>query len=122
MSDDSSTPLKPTTFALEVEGIGAFTFKRRRLRDGLAIQREYSDIMGACLTPIDGFVAAANWVATLRVLTVSAPDGWDLEAMDPDDDGDVKKMAAVYGALRAREDTFRGRAKPGGEAGGEAAG
>ena len=103
------------TFALLVEDVGEFTFRRRRLRDGLAIQREYSDIIGACLTPIDGLVATANWVATLRVLTVRAPEGWDLEAMNPDDADDVGKMATVFGALRAREEAFRSDAKPRGE-------
>jgi len=104
------------TFIVPVDGVGEFTFRRRRLRDGLMIQREYSDIIGACLTPVEGFQAAANWVATLRVMTVKGPPGWDLEAMDPDDNGDVLKMASVYGALRAREDGFRSGSE-GGSAG-----
>jgi len=48
-----------------------------------------------------------GWLSALRVLTVEAPDGWDLDKLDPLDPETYAKLNAVYDALTAKERSFR---------------
>lgn len=107
---------KATDFAVPVENVGQFIFGRRTMGDELAIHREYSEILQGVENPTQMLDILGNWLSTLRVLTVSAPAGWDLDALDPLDDGTFKKLKAVYDALAAKELSFRGGQKPPSEA------
>lgn len=93
-------------FTVTVEGVGAFTFGRRKMKDELAIQREFADIIGG-VQPTPWLEAVGGWISALKVLTVRAPAGWDLEEMDPLDEATYSKLNRVYQALREKEGSFR---------------
>jgi hypothetical protein len=112
---------KPTDFKVTVDGIGTFTFGRRKMSDQMAIHRQLSAIYGG-VEPNEWLFRVGTWTATLNVMTVHAPDGWDIEEMDPLDDATYDKMRRVWEALREREETFRAGHAPNGEGGGAAAG
>lgn len=97
----------PATFAVSVPDIGTFIFRRRALRQQLAIEVEYSRLTEGfpAVTEFTGRVSAA--LADLKVLTVEAPAGWDAEELDGLDDEGYDQLMAVWGALRDKETTFR---------------
>lgn len=97
---------KETDFTVDVEGVGKFTFGRRTMRDELAIQREYADILGG-VPPTDWLAIIAGWFSTFRVLTVYAPSDWSLDDMDPLDPATYEKLAKVHKALNDKERSFR---------------
>lgn len=102
----------PTDFQCTVDDIGTFTFAQRRMRDELAIAAEVSRLTEGVPMPTAFLSQVAGWISTIKVLTVHAPDGWDPEALDPLDEDSYAKLLKVHSALREKEDSFRGRAKP----------
>ena len=98
-----------TDFYETVEGIGRFRFAKRRLSDELQIQRAYAEYAGG-VEPTIWLATLAEYLSTLRVLTVEAPENWDLDNMDPLEEATYQNLARVFIALREREETFR--AKP----------
>jgi hypothetical protein len=96
----------PTDYNVAVEEVGTFTFGRRRMTDEIAIQVEYARIIDG-VTPTDWLALVAGWLAALKVLTVRAPEGWDIDEMDPLDDETYAKLAKVHGALTDKERSFR---------------
>lgn len=111
----------PTDFTVPVEGIGTFTFAKRRMADEIAIQVEYARIIDG-VEPTEWLAAVAGWLSTLKVLTVRAPEGWDIDEMDPLDDDTYSQLMRVHGALRDKEISFRGRSPAGGQGSGQGAG
>src|SRR6476620_759644 len=101
---------KDTDFTVSVEGIGNFTFGRRKMSDELAIQREYCDIICG-VTPNPLLDILATWISAFKVLTVRAPAGWDIDEMDPLADETYDRLKKVYDALCEKELSFR--VKPG---------
>ena len=95
-----------TDFAVEVEGVGRFVFGRRKMRDEMAIQREYADILGG-VEPTAWLNVVGGWMSTLKVLTVRAPDDWVLDELDPLDEGTYEKLRKVHKALTEKERSFR---------------
>ena len=111
-------------FSVDVEGLGRFVFGRRTQRDVFKIRGAYCQMTGHNWKD-DGTVGDMEaWMyATLEVMTVSFPDGFSLESIDPltgpeDDD----RIQTVYMALRQKELSFRPQQKKGGEGTGEGAG
>ncbi len=107
---------KATDFTIDVEGVGRFTFARRNMGDELAIQREFAEILQGIDKPTAWLETMGGWLSTLRVLTVRAPDGWDLDELDPLDNETYAKLNRVYEGLRDKERSFRAGSKPTGEA------
>lgn len=96
-------------FEVDVGGIGKFTFAKRRFRDQFRIEALATQLLGGPCDD-DRLRAGALAFATLSVLTVSHPEGWDLEALDPYDPADsAAQLFKVHGALRDAEDRFRGQ-------------
>lgn len=110
-----------TDFILNVEGIGSFTFAKRTMADEIKIQVEYARIIEG-VEPTEWLSRVGGWISTLKVLTVRAPEGWDIDDMDPLDENVYENMALVYVALRAKEDSFRRKHGAGSEEGSEAQG
>ena len=108
---------KETDYTVIVEGVGMFAFGRRTMRDEIAIQVEYARIIDG-VTPTEWLALVGGWLSALRVLTVRAPDGWDLDTLDPTDPETYSKLSRVYDALTEKERSFRQWAKPAGEASG----
>lgn len=108
---------QPTDFVVSVENVGQFTFGKRTMRDEIAVQREYARILDG-VEPTNWLNAMAGWLSALKVLTVRAPDGWDIDEMDPLDTETYAKLNAVHAALVDKERSFRPGTKPAGEASG----
>lgn len=102
-----------TDFTISVDGVGAFTFAKRTMRDELRIAAEFSRICDGVETPNEFLQTVGSWISTLRVLTVHAPDGWDLDAMDPLDEDTYARLFKVHSALRDKEGSFRRKGKAG---------
>lgn len=98
-------------YDVQVEGIGKFKFARRSLGDELKVQVEYARITEGVMQPTPWLYSLGTWLSALRVLMVAAPDGWDMEAMDPLEDDTYDQIKKVYEAMREKEDSFR--RKPG---------
>jgi hypothetical protein len=101
------------TFDVEVDGIGAFTFRRRVMRSQFAIEAEASRVLGGPCED-EALRAGAVAFATLLVLTVESPPGWDIEGFDPLDPLTTGKIFEVARRLREVEAGFRaGPVSPG---------
>lgn len=93
-------------FPVVVEGIGTFMFGYRKLADELRIQVEYARITEGVPATVWLF-NLATYLSALRVLMVKAPNGWNLEELDPLDEETFILIERVFTALRAKEDEFR---------------
>lgn len=100
-------PSSPTDYQITVENVGAFTVARRTMRDQFKIAAEYSRITEGVETPTRFLHFYAQAFATCKVLTVSAPDGFDLELIDPLDEGSYAALIAFDDALTRKEEDFR---------------
>lgn len=96
-------------FVVSVEGVGDFSFARRTVGDAIKIRREYLRLCGDTGDADLELSLYSNVVAAIKVLCVSAPDGWgDVEKLDltasanPLDD-----LLRVFDALKEKEDSFR---------------
>lgn len=105
-------------FPVQVEGIGTFIFGYRKLQDELRIQVEYARITESVPATVWLF-NLATYISALRVLLVKAPDGWDLDELDPLDEETFIQIERVFSALRAKEDSFRPKRAKAGEAPGK---
>lgn len=95
-----------TDFVVPVEGEGNFTFARRTMQYEIDIQVEYAKMIDGA-TPTDWLATMCGWIATLRILTVRAPAGWDIDKMDPLEDDTYARIMKVNRALNAKEGSFR---------------
>lgn len=102
---------KETDFVVPVEGVGQFTFARRTMGDEVKIQVEYARIIDGA-EPTSWLQAVGGWLSTLKVLTVRAPAGWDLDELDPLDPETYAKLDSVYGGLSEKERSFRRKPEP----------
>lgn len=112
---------QPTDFIVDVEGVGSFTFAKRTMADEIKIQVEYARIIEG-VEATDWLSRVGGWISTLKVLTVRAPDSWDIDDMDPLDEKVYEDMLLVYLALRAKENSFRGKPGTGSQEGGQVKG
>lgn len=108
-------------YPVPVEGVGEFTFGRRSMRDHIAINVEYSRLT-AGVNPTDWLDMVCTCMATIKVLAVHVPDGFDIDAMDPLDPETYDRLLRVHAAMRVKEDSFRRPAKTGGPGAGQAPG
>lgn len=117
-------PASKEDFNVDVDGIGGFVFARRQQRDVYRIRGEYNRLTGGNYSEdgtFNDFPALAH--ATLAVLMVQTPDGFDLDKLDPlTDDSCDEKIMKVFTALREKELSFRPGTGAGSQASGEAAG
>lgn len=104
----------PTDFTVDVENVGRFVFAKRTMRDEINIQVEFARIVQG-VEPTAWLKAVGGWLSTLRVLTVFAPEGWDLDELDPLEDEVYAKLYAVHTALVEKERSFRRKPEQGSE-------
>lgn len=100
---------KPTDFRVPVEGVGDFVFGKRTMSDEIAIQVDFARMIQG-VEPTNWLVVVCGALSDLRALTVSMPDSWDLETLDPLDEDAYSNLVKVHSALREKEQSFR-RAK-----------
>lgn len=103
-------------FPVEIEGVGTFIFGRRTLKDELRIQAEYSRITEGVETPTLMLYTLGIAIATIRVLMVQAPVGFDLDTLDPIEDDTFIQLQSVYEGVKAKEYSFRKKSGKGSEA------
>lgn len=96
-----------TDFDLTVENVGTFTFGKRTMRDEISIQVAYARMIDG-VTPTEWLTLVAGWISSLKVMTVRAPEGWDIDELDPLDDKTYSRLQKVADALYAKEKSFRG--------------
>ncbi len=96
-----------TDFFVLVEGVGRFSFGQRKMADEMQIAVEYSLMTQGIDTPSAWLSIMAGAMSQLRVLTVTAPEGWDLDEMDPLNEDTYAKIVKVHRALRDQESSFR---------------
>jgi len=106
-----------TDFTVPVEGVGSFTFGRRKMNDQILIHQELSAIYGG-VHPTQWLETVGPMIATLKVMTVLAPKAWDIDELDPLDDATYIKLRRVFEALRDQENSFRAGAGVAGEGNG----
>jgi len=112
---------KPTDFRVTVPDVGDFVFGKRTMRDEISTQVEYARFLDG-VSPTPWLEAVVGAIADLTVLTVKAPDGWDIEAMEPHDPVTYAKLIAVHRGLLEKERHFRGATGKGSEAPGAESG
>ena len=100
----------PSTFPVDVEDVGAFVFKRRTLDAQFKIEALATRMLGG-ETASDTLYRMAVTFATVSHLTVTAPEGWSVEDVDPLDNEQMDRVQKVFGRLRAAEETFRAGSK-----------
>ena len=112
--------MNESQYSIDVPGIGKFTFRGRvSFRDAGRIGGEYYDFCGGIEPPKGSWLdAVASAYSEMKVLTVAAPDGWNLDTLDPQDQDSYRKFMEVSSARRAEEARFRGGSEVGGKAGG----
>lgn len=110
---------RETDFAVSVENVGNFTFAKRTMRDEIDIQVEYARIING-VEPTAWLEAVGGWISTLRVLTVRAPEGWEIDGLDPLDPETYAQLRAVHAALTEKERSFRRQPAAGSEGTGQA--
>lgn len=97
---------RPTDFRVSVDGVGDFVFAKRTMRDEIATQVEYARLIdGVAPTPWLETVCGA--IADLKTLTVKAPEGWDIDALEPHDPETYKNLLAAHRELINKERSFR---------------
>lgn len=95
-------------FQVDVDGIGTFIFGKRSMRDEIKIQVEYARLIEG-VEPTEWLALVAGWISVLKVLTVMAPPGWDIDELDPLDDASYAKLGKVHKALTDKERSFRSK-------------
>lgn len=96
-------------FSIDVDGVGHFVFGRRTQKDKYLIRSVYSRMTNDYYKE-DGTVGDMEaWMhATLEVLTVSQPESFDPDKLDPIlDENTGAKIEKVFMALRNKELSFR---------------
>jgi hypothetical protein len=107
-------------FHVDVADVGRFCFARRTVGDVYKIRGRYNQITGGFYDD-EGRMAdlSALGYVTIQTLLVEAPEGFDLESIDPllDDDYD-QKVLSIFAALREKELSFRPKPTARGKAAG----
>lgn len=110
-------PRRPGTrdFSVEVAGLGPFVFAYREMADHIKIEVEFARLTQG-VQPTAWLLAFGEWMSTLRVLMVKAPNGFDLDMLDPLEEDTFDNLRLVFRALREKEDSFRKKRTTGSEA------
>lgn len=106
-------------FTVSVPGVGDFVFGRRNLGDHMKVNVEYARLTEGVF-PTPWLDTMATSIATIKVLAVRVPEGFDVDALDPLDDKTETDLMNVLRAVREKEDSFRPGAKAADQGSGEA--
>lgn len=95
------------TYTFDVDGIGTFVFRRRTMAHRYSITAAALKIMGTGEVTNLGLLAETEKMAEVQLLCVSAPEGWNVEDMDPLDPEEMRQFGIVHARFREAEETFR---------------
>lgn len=96
----------PTDYVVPLPGIGDFTIARRMMADHLKINVEYSRITEG-IKPSEWLDTLATCISVIKVLTVRAPDGWDIDRMDPFEAKTYQQILDLHTLIAEKEGSFR---------------
>jgi hypothetical protein len=94
------------TYPVNVEGVGDFVFRKRMLKDQIAIQANASRMLGGPVEDAE-LRSFAHALATIELLTVQAPADWKPSEIDPLEPEQTQKLWDVHEGLRDAEEKFR---------------
>jgi hypothetical protein len=97
---------KPSDFRVAVADLGEFVFGKRTMRDEIASQVEYARMIDG-VSPTPWLETVCGAMADLKVLTVRAPEGWDVDDLEPHDPATYAKLINAHRALLNKERSFR---------------
>lgn len=97
----------PETYSVHVPGVGTFACRRRVMRTAVQIMAEYNRLVEGDPNPPAYFAELCNFLAYLKVMVVSGPEGWDVDNVDPDSEADMSALRDVFAAVTAEEARFR---------------
>lgn len=95
------------TFTIHVQNVGTFECRRRVMRTAVQLTAEYNRLVEGDPNPPSYFADLCNFLAYLKVMVVSGPDGWDVDNVDPDSEAEMKALREVYDAIVTEEARFR---------------
>ena len=101
---------KPETYVIDLEGVGQFEVFRLTQRQRLRVLTEQARLTEGVEDLPESLLREAAITAAVKALVVKAPDGWDVDSIDPlDADGSYSAMQRLYAAIAEREQRFRGK-------------
>ena len=101
---------KPETYVIDLEGVGQFEVFRLTQRQRLRVLTEQARLTEGVEDLPESLLREAAITAAVKALVVKAPDGWDVDSIDPlDEDGSYSAMQRLYAAISEREQRFRGK-------------
>lgn len=95
------------TYMLEVDGLGAFEVRESCTAVTLRTQAEANRLSEGQPVLAPWFAGIVFALALLKTRIVKAPDGWDPDALDIQDDRDWAKVEKVVLAIREKDRFFR---------------
>jgi hypothetical protein len=111
---------KGNEIIVDVDGIGTFQFAQRTVRSQLLIRGEYNRLTSGNYNDEGQPNDLAGWAAaTISVLMVEGPEGFELEKLDVYDNWD-DKVISILTALSAKEASFRKKPEKPNPGGGQA--
>lgn len=97
----------PDTYTVHVPGVGTFQCRRRVMRTAIQVMAEYNRLVEGDPNPPGYMAELCNFLAYLKVMIVSGPEGWDVDTVDPDSETDMAALRSVFEAITAEEARFR---------------
>lgn len=105
-------------YQIVVDGVGAFEVRRHTMITHAKIGSEFNRLTEGQSEVSNFFGRFCMVFSTLKSLLVSAPTGWDLEALDPTDPDAFDQMYRLFDQIMEKEKFFRsGGQQDGQEAG-----
>lgn len=113
--------IKNETYVLDLDGVGQFEVLRLTQRQRLRVLTEQARLTEGLEDLPETLMQEASITAAVKVLVVKAPEGWDVDLIDPlDEDGSYSAMQRLYAAISEREQRFRGKTASAGTGAGTA--
>lgn len=102
--------IKNETYVIDLDGVGQFEVLRVTQRQRLRVMTEQARLTEGLDELPESLLEEASITAAVKALVVKAPDGWDVDLIDPlDEDGSYSAMKRLYAAISEREQRFRGK-------------
>ena len=100
---------QPDTFPVTVDGFGTLLCQKRTVRVAVAVTAEYNRLTEGAEEVSGEFASVCNFLAYLKVVVLSGPDGWDPYGVDPDSEAAMEVLHKAYRAIKEAEGRFRSK-------------
>jgi hypothetical protein len=96
-----------STFIVEIDGTGSFEIKRNTMSESMRVGAEYNRLVEGQSQVYDYFGRFCVIYATLKIMIVKSPPGFDIDKMDPNNDTTFSLFYELYNKIQEREEFFR---------------